>query len=63
MYSKKSVGQRMDPRGTPALTEYSCEDLPSTTTWRRLLMRKEEIKPNISPEIPLDLTLSRRPAC
>ena len=26
-------------------------------------MRKDEIRPNISAEIPLDLTLWRRPAC
>ena len=29
MYSKKSVGPRMDPGGIPALTGYSCEDFPS----------------------------------
>ena len=28
MYSRKSVGPRMEPRGTPALTGYSCEDFP-----------------------------------
>ena len=26
MYSRKSVGTRMEPWGTPALTGYSCED-------------------------------------
>ena len=36
MYSRKSLGQRMDPWGTPALTGYSCEEFPSRTTWRRL---------------------------
>ena len=29
MYSRKSVGPRIDPWGTPALTGYSCEDFPS----------------------------------
>ena len=29
IYSRKSVGQRMEHWGTPALTGYSCEDLPS----------------------------------
>ena len=29
MYSKKSVGPSMELRGTPTLTGYSCEDLPS----------------------------------
>ena len=52
MYSRKSVGPEMEPWGTPALTGYSCEDFPSRTTWSRLLLRKEEIRPNIWPEIP-----------
>ena len=32
MYSRKSVGPRMEPWGTLALTRYSCEDLPSRAT-------------------------------
>ena len=47
MYSRKSVGPRMKPKQTPALTGYSCEDFPSRTTQSRLLLRKEEIRPNI----------------
>ena len=47
MYSRKSVGPRMEPWGTPALTVYSCEDFPSRTTRSRLLMRKDEVRPNI----------------
>ena len=47
MYSRKSVGPRIDPSGTPALTGYSCEDFPSRTTRSCLLLRKEEIRPNI----------------
>ena len=35
MYSRKSVGPRMEPWGTPALTGYSCEDFPSRTEKRR----------------------------
>ena len=53
----------MEPWGTLALTGYSCEDFPSRTTRSRLLLRKEEIRPNIWPEIPSDLSLWRRPAC
>ena len=34
------------------VTGYSSEDFPSRTTWRCLLLRKEEIRPNIWPEIP-----------
>ena len=44
MYSKKSVGPIMGPWRTPALTGYSCEDFPSRTTQRCLLLRKEEIR-------------------
>ena len=47
MYSRKSVGPRMCPRRTLALTGYSCEDFPFRTTLSRLLLRKEEIRPNI----------------
>ena len=47
MYSRKGVTPRMDPCATPALTGYFCEDLPSRTTRSRLLLRKEEIRPNI----------------
>ena len=28
MYHRKSVGPNMEPRGTPALIGYSCEDFP-----------------------------------
>ena len=52
MYSRKIVGPRMDPWGAPALTGYSCEDLPFRTTRSRPLLRKEEIRPNIWPDIP-----------
>ena len=52
MYSNKSVEPRMEPWGTPALTKYSYEDFPSGTTPSHLLLRKEEIRPNIWPEIP-----------
>ena len=37
MYSRKSIGPRIEPCGTPALTGYSCEDLK----------RKKEIRTNI----------------
>ena len=48
MYSRKSVGPRMEPwNGTPALTGYSCKDFPSRTFRSLLLQRKEEIRPNI----------------
>ena len=45
MYSRKSVGPRMEP-WTPALTGYSYEDFPSRTTYSCLLLKKQEITPN-----------------
>ena len=51
MYSGQSVGPRMDPWGTPALTGYFSEDLPSRTTQSCLLLKKEEIRSNIWPEV------------
>ena len=47
MYKRKGDGPRMEPQGTPALTGYSCEGFPSRTTQNHLLLRKEEINPNI----------------
>ena len=52
MYGRKTVGPRQDPWGTQALTWYFCEDFPSRTTRSRLLLKKEEITPNIWSEIP-----------
>ena len=63
MYSRKSVGPKMEPWGTPVLTGYFCEDFLSRSTRSCLLLRKEEIKPNIWPEIPQDLSLWRRQTC
>ena len=47
MYSRKSLGLRMEPWETPSLTGYSCEELPSRTHRSYLLLWKEEIKPII----------------
>ena len=43
MYSRKSVGPRMELSGTPALTGYSCENFLSRTTKSHLLLTGEEI--------------------
>ena len=53
----------MEPWGTPALTGYSCKDFPSRTTQSCLSLRKEEIRPNIWPDILQVLSLWNRPAC
>ena len=42
MYSRESVGPRIEPWGTPALTGYSCDVFLSKTTWSSLLLRKDE---------------------
>ena len=63
MYSRKGVGPRMEPWGTPALTGYSREGFPTRTTQNRVLLKEEEIGLNIWPEIPQDLNLWRRQAC
>ena len=61
MYSMKSVGSRMEPWGTPALTGYSHENFPSRTILSTLLLRKKEIRLNIRHENSEDLSLQRRP--
>ena len=53
----------MELWGTPASSGYSCEDFPSRATWSSLLLRNDKIRPNIYPEIQLDLSLWRRLAC
>ena len=45
------------------LFRYCCEDFPSRTIQSRLLVRKEEIRPNIWPETLQDVSLWRIPAC
>ena len=40
-----------------------CEDFLFRTIWSRLLVRIEEIRLNIWPDIPWDVSLWRRPAC
>ena len=47
MYNRKSAGPRMEPQGKQVLTGDSCEGFPSRNTRNHLLLRKEEIRPNI----------------
>ena len=63
MYSRKSVGWRMEPSGTPTLTGYSFEDFLSRITWSQLLPRKDKLRPNTWPEISYVKSLWRRPVC
>ena len=43
MYSKKSVGLRIGPWDTLALSEYSCADFPSRTTWSQQKKKQSQI--------------------
>ena len=52
MYTRKSLGPRMEPLGTSALTGHYCKNFLSKTTQSRLLMRKDNTRPNIRPETP-----------
>ena len=47
MYIRKIVGPRIDPRETPPLTVYFCEDFTSRTTSSHLLPGKEGNKVKI----------------
>ena len=53
----------MEPWRTPALTGYSWEDFPSRPLEAIYYWEKKEIRSNIWPETPKDLSLWRRPAC
>ena len=46
MYSRKSIGPRIEPSGTPVLTGYSCEGFIQTHP-KPSIIKKEEIRPNI----------------
>ena len=48
----KILGPRTSSWGTPALTGYYCENFPPRTTRSCLLLKKEEMNPNIWSEIP-----------
>ena len=52
MHSNKSEEPREEPWVTPSLTWYSCDDFPARAMRSRLLLRKDEIRPNPRPEIP-----------
>ena len=60
MHSRKSAGPRLEHWRTPPLTGYTCENFLFRITRSRLLLRKDEIRPNIWPEVPQDFSLWRR---
>ena len=60
MHSRKSARPRLEHWRTPTLTGYTCENFLFRNTRSRLLLRKDEIRPNIWPEVPQDFSLWRR---
>ena len=54
MYIRKGVRPRIEIWETPVLTGYSCEDFSSRMIGNRQLLRKDKMRPNISPENPQD---------
>ena len=63
IYSRKSAGPKMEPWGTPALTGYFCEHFPYENTQNHKILIKDKMRPNMSSEIPWDLSLWRKLAC
>ena len=61
LYSRKSVGPRMEPLVTPPLTGYFCKDFPSRITWSWLLLRKWRKKTKYLSWN--SISLWRRPVC
>ena len=61
MYSKNSVGPRMEPWETPELAGHSCKDFPSRTTRSCVFLRKNDIAKTKYPAWNPDFSLWRRP--
>ena len=63
MYSKKIVGPRMEPWGTPALTGYSSEDFPSRNNQKLPSTERRRNKVKNLAWNSKRLSLWRRPEC
>ena len=63
IYSRKSAGPKMEPWGTPVLTGYFCEHFPYENTQNHKILIKDKMRPNMSSEIPWDLSSWRKLAC
>ena len=63
MFSTKLKGPRMEARGTPVLTGYSCEGFLSRITWSCLSLKDDKIRLNTWPESPWDLSFQRKLGC
>ena len=64
MYSKKSIGPRTEPCGTPDVTYYVVSDrAPLTETSCLRFDRKDVIQLCVLPVIPYEVSLDRRRLC
>ena len=63
MYSKKSIGPRTEPCGTPDVTSVMSDRAPLTETRCLRFDRKDVIQLCVLPVIPYEVNLDRRRLC
>ena len=63
MYSKKSIGPRTEPCGTPDVTSVVSDRAPLTETRCLRFDRKDVIQVCVLPVIPCEVSLDRRRLC
>ena len=63
MYSKKSIGPRTEPCGTPDVTSVVSDRAPLTETRCLRFDRKDVIQLCVLPVIPYEVSLDRRRLC
>ena len=63
MYSKKSIGPRTEPCGTPDVTAVVSDRAPLTETRCLKCYRKYVIQLCVLPVIPYEVSLDRRHLC
>ena len=63
MYSKKSIGPRTEPCGTPDVTSVMSDRAPFTETRCLRFDRKYVIQLCVLPVIPFEFSLDRRRLC
>ena len=63
VYSKKSIGPRTEPCGTPDVTSVMSDRAPLTETRCLRFDRKDVIQLCVLPVIPYEVNLDRRRLC
>ena len=63
MYSKKSIGPRTEPYGTPDVAYVVSDKTPLTETRCLRFDRKDVIQVCVLPVIPYEVSLDRRRLC